>query len=171
MYCSGCGQPIVPGQPVCTRCGRPIVAAPPIPGLMLELDNYAGKVKALSIVWFIYGALALLVGLMGLAFTDAMMSGRFGPWMHGPFGPHGFPFFLGPPFMHLMWAFVLCRAGLALAAGWGLLHRTPWGRIVAIVAAFFSILKIPFGTALAIWTLVVLMGYRNSTLYDQLPEC
>ena len=35
-------------------------------------------------------------------------------------------------------------------------------------AAFLSILKIPIGTALAIWTLVTLLGYRNTTLYDQL---
>jgi hypothetical protein len=28
--------------------------------------------------------------------------------------------------------------------------------------------NIPFGTGLGIWTMVVLMGYRNSTLYDQL---
>jgi hypothetical protein len=48
------------------------------------------------------------------------------------------------------------------------MERAPWGRIVAIVAAVFSLLRFPFGTALGIWTLVVLLGYRNSTLYDQL---
>jgi hypothetical protein len=48
------------------------------------------------------------------------------------------------------------------------MERTQWGRIVASVAAFLIILKIPFGTALGIWTLVVLLGYRNTTLYDQL---
>lgn len=170
MYCSGCGQPLVLGQPVCSRCGRPVVAAPPIPGLMLELDNYANKVKTLSIVWFVYGGLSLVFGLMGLAFADAMFAGRF-PWMHGPWGPHGMPFFFGPAFFHFIWIFVLARSALSLAAGWGLLHRTSWGRVVAIVAAFFNLIKIPFGTALGIWTLVVLLGYRNTTLYDQLPEC
>jgi len=29
---------------------------------------------------------------------------------------------------------------------------------------------VPFGTALGIWTLVTLMGYRNQTLYEQLPQ-
>jgi hypothetical protein len=56
---------------------------------------------------------------------------------------------------------------MALVAGWGLWERTGWGRIVAIVAAFLNILKFPFGTALGIWTLVLLLGYRNSTLYQQ----
>jgi hypothetical protein len=40
--------------------------------------------------------------------------------------------------------------------------------MVAIIAAIFSLLKFPFGTALGIWTLVVLLGYQNSALYDQL---
>ena len=71
--------------------------------------------------------------------------------------------------LHFMWLFVVVRAGLAFAAAWGLMERTDWGRIIAIVAAFLCILKFPFGTALAIWTLVTLMGYRNSTLYEQLP--
>jgi hypothetical protein len=50
------------------------------------------------------------------------------------------------------------------------MERSEWGRIVAIVAAFLSILKFPFGTALGIWTLVMLLGYRNTTLYDQLER-
>jgi hypothetical protein len=63
---------------------------------------------------------------------------------------------------------LMLRSGLAFVAGWGLMERAPWGRVVAIVAAFLSILKIPFGTAIAIWTLVMLLGYRNTSLYDQL---
>ena len=39
---------------------------------------------------------------------------------------------------------------------------------MAIVAAVLSLLKFPFGTALGIWTLVVLLGYQNTTLYEQL---
>jgi hypothetical protein len=73
-----------------------------------------------------------------------------------------------PAFLHFAWVFLVLRAALALAAGWGLMERAPWGRIVAIVAAFLSLLRFPFGTALGIWTLVVLLGYRNSTLYEQL---
>jgi hypothetical protein len=70
--------------------------------------------------------------------------------------------------MRFAWVAMLVRAGLAAAAGWGLYERAPWGQIVAIVAAILCLLKFPFGTALGIWTLVVLLGYRNSTLYEQL---
>ena len=171
MYCSGCGQALAAGQIACSRCGRPTAASvPPIPGIQFELDSYAGKVRALSIVWFIYAGLSLLVGLLGLAFAGAAMSGRFGPFMHNPWmgGPFRHEWF-GPAFLHFAWAFIVVRAGLAMIAAWGLMERTQWGRVVAIVVAFFSILKFPFGTALAIWTLVTLLGYRNSTLYEQLP--
>jgi len=48
------------------------------------------------------------------------------------------------------------------------MEHAQWGRLLAIVAAIFCLLKFPFGTALGIWTLVMLLGYRNSTLYDQL---
>lgn len=70
--------------------------------------------------------------------------------------------------MHFIWIALLLRACLAVAAGWGLLEHTQWGRIVAIVAAILSLIRFPFGTALGIWTLIVLLGYRNSTLYEQL---
>ena len=168
MYCSGCGNTLVPGQAVCPNCGRPSVppVPPPYPGLALELNSYAGKVRALAIVWFIYGGLSLLMGWAGMAFADAFFSGRFHGWMNGPMPP----FWFGPGFIHFIWIIVAARSALALLAGWGLMQHTAWGRIIAIVAAFFCILKIPFGTALAIWTLVMLLGYRNSTLYDQLPE-
>jgi hypothetical protein len=170
MYCSGCGQVLVPGQAVCTQCGRPVAApAPTMPGLEFQLESYAGKVRALSVVWFIYAGFSLLTGIAGLAFANAFLGGRFGYWMHVPWTngpmPPGWPFSFA---LHFAWIYIVMRAGLALAAGWGLWERSQWGRILAIVAAFFCLLKFPFGTALGIWTLVVLMGYRNTTLYEQL---
>ena len=48
--------------------------------------------------------------------------------------------------------------------------RARWGRILGIVVAVLSLIKFPFGTALGIWTLVVLLGFQNSTLYEQLEQ-
>ena len=161
---SGVGPP---GQVQCPRCGRPqTVGVPPVPGFEFELNSYAGKVRALSIVWFIYAGITLLFSFLGMAFARAFMFNHFGPWGHwdGPVRPEWF----GPAFLHFVWVFVVARAVLLFAAGWGLIERAPWGRMVAIVAAFLSLIKFPFGTALAIWTLVMLMGYRNQRLYEQL---
>lgn len=178
MYCSGCGQALADGQAICAHCGRPTAAVPPpppppgppLPNLAFELANYANRLRALSTVWFIYGGLVLVTGFIGLSFANSFFNGGgFGPWAHGPWA-HDFPF--GPGFgsaiIHFAWIMMILRAALAFVAGWGLMEHAPWGRVVAIVAAFLSILKIPFGTAIAIWTLVTLLGYRNTTLYDQL---
>ena len=175
MYCSGCGLALAPGQAVCPKCGRPAampvppVPGPPMPGMEYLLHNYAGKVKMLGIFWLIYAGFSLLRGIIVVTFADALLSGRFGPWMHGPWpGNTLAPEFFGPWILHFALVFLLLRSVLALAAGWGLLEHAPWGRIVAIVAAIVNMIKLPFGTAIGIWTLVVLLGYRNSRLYDQL---
>jgi hypothetical protein len=140
-----------------------------VPNLAFEVANYANRIRALSTVWFIYGGLSLVLGIVGLTVANSFLNGG-GFWMHGPWSHGDFPF--GPAFgsgiLHFVWIMVILRSGLAFAAGWGLMERAPWGRVVAIVAAFLSILKIPLGTALAIWTLVMLLGYRNTSLYDQL---
>jgi hypothetical protein len=170
MFCSGCGQTLAPGQGLCPQCGRPAVApVPSVPGLGMQLEIYAGKVKALSIVWFIYAGLALVTGIVGLTVAREFMGGRFGWWMHGPWGRGRLPEeMFGPAILRFAWVMIVVRAGLACVAGWGLMEHAQWGRVVAIVAAFLCLLKFPFGTALGIWTLVVLMGYRNTTLYEQL---
>ncbi len=167
MFCSGCGQELAAGQAFCAHCGRPSAGViPPVPGLQFQLENYASKLKTLSIFWFVYAGLSLLLGIAGLTFAHAFLSNA--PWMHGPWAHSPVP----PNFLafaiHLAWELLVVRAVLGLAAGWGLMERAPWGRIVAIVAAILSLLKFPFGTALGIWTLVMLLGYRNSTLYEQL---
>ena len=166
MFCSSCGQALVAGQAVCPQCGRPLAApVPPIPNFAFQLQSYASRIRALSIVWFVYGGLSLVFGLVGLHFANGFFNGRFGPWGHGPFGPG----FLGPGFLHFMWAVVVVRAALALIAGWGLMERAPWGRVVAVVAAIVAMFHtFPLGIALGIWTLVTLLGYRNTVLYDQL---
>jgi hypothetical protein len=142
-------------------------AVPSVPGFQFQLESYAGKVKLLGIFWFVYAGLSLVLGFAGLAFAHAFFFGSpwiSGPWAHGPLPPEWF----GPAFLHLVWIALIVRSGLAVAAGWGLMEHAQWGRIVALVAAFLCLLKFPLGTALGIWTLVLLLGYRNSTLYDQL---
>lgn len=167
MYCSGCGQSLPLGQGFCPQCGRPVAAVvPPVPGMEFQQEGYACRVRALGIFWCIYAGLSLLLGTLGLAFAKAFFSHHFGNWGNGEWGDGQLWF--GPALIHFIWVVVVLRSGLALMAGWGLLQRTEWGRILAIISAFLSILKFPFGTALGIWTLVVLLGYRNSRLYEQL---
>jgi hypothetical protein len=169
MFCSTCGHALVPGQPVCQQCGRPVAIAPipPVPGFQFELTSYSSKLRALAVVWYIYGGLTIALGLIAMAVVDTWFSGRFHHWIRGPVPP----LWLGPAILHFAWLFTIARAVLALAAGWGLMERQPWGRVVAIISAVFAIIHFPpFGLALAIWTFVILVGYRNTTLYEHVAE-
>jgi predicted anti-sigma-YlaC factor YlaD len=165
MYCSACGQALVPGQPVCTQCGRPIAATIPlVPNLDFQIQTYASRIRALSIVWFIYGGLSLALGFIGMTAASTFLHGGWGQWGHS-YGPN---WWFAPAMLRFGWSLLIVRSALALIAGWGLMERTTWGRVVAIVAAIFSLIRIPIGTALGIWTLVTLLGYRNTTLYERL---
>jgi hypothetical protein len=165
MFCSGCGHALEVGQPVCPQCGRPVTpAAPPVPGYEFQLASYSNKVRTLGIFWIVYAGFSLIAGFVGLSFAKAFMAGGFEPWTHGSMPPT----WIFPAAIHFAWIFLVGRVVLCAVAGWGLMEHTEWGRIVAIVAAILCLIKIPFGTALGIATLVILLGYRNTTLYQQL---
>ncbi len=168
MYCSACGQAVMPGQAFCPQCGRPVTPAvppgAPVPNLAYQVESYRGKIRALAIVWFVYAGLSMLFGLAGLTFARHFLSRGFGPMMDGG---NPLPWFF-PMILRFVWIALVARTALAIAAGWGLMENAQWGRIVAIIAAILSLIKFPFGTAMGIWTLVVLLGYRNATLYEQL---
>jgi hypothetical protein len=169
MFCSGCGRELEAGQGLCTQCGRvtapltpPVVAAP---AFEYELARYASKIRVLGILWLVWAGLSLLMGIAGLSFLHAFFNGGFGPWAQNQ---HMFPDWFGAALIHFALTMVILRAVVCAVAAWGLLERTQWGRIMAIIASVICMLKIPFGTALGIATLVILLGYRNSTLYDSL---
>ena len=53
--------------------------------------------------------------------------------------------------------FWVAIAGIGVVAGWGLLERRPWARMLTIVLGCFGLLEVPFGTVLGIYTLWVLL--------------
>lgn len=169
MFCSGCGHELEAGQATCTQCGwvAPPIAPPvvPAPGFALELERYAGKIRILGILWLVFGGLSLLAGLAALHLAHNLFSGGFGPWEQYQ---HMFPDWFLRAAIHFVLATIILRAIVCAIAGWGLLERTQWGRIMAIIAAVICMLKFPFGTAIGIATLVILLGCRNSALYDNL---
>jgi len=69
-------------------------------------------------------------------------------------------------FLKFAWMALALRFGLALAAGLGLMQKSPWGRWVAIVAGCLALIHLPLGTALGIWTLVVLCSAPNAAGYE-----
>jgi len=131
------------------------------------LAGYASKIRVLGILWLVYAGVSLIAGTVGLAFAHAALSGGFGPWTHGP-GPLSHMDFF-PGLLRFAWFFMVGHSVLSAVAGWGLLERTQWGRIVAIVASILNLFHFfPFGLALGIATLIILIGQRNWLLYDEL---
>jgi len=50
-------------------------------------------------------------------------------------------------------------------AGWGLMERRPWARVLAIVLGVLALFKVPVGTALGIYTLWVLAPATSEAEY------
>jgi hypothetical protein len=64
----------------------------------------------------------------------------------------------------------MAAAALAFLTGFALLNRKSWGRTLAIVAGVLSLIKIPIGTALGIYTLWVLAPGHSGVEYDAMAD-
>jgi hypothetical protein len=161
MFCERCGNKLVEGQRFCSSCGKPV-------GISVVPLERQGKVQRniqiLAILWLVAGALNLFFGF-GM-FTFGHMFANLG--LHFDGVPNFAPFVRS--IMSFVGGFVVIKALLAIATGLGLLQRESWARPLAIVMSFFELLHIPFGTALGIYTLVVLLPTEASVEYDQLAK-
>ena len=54
-------------------------------------------------------------------------------------------------------------------AGWGLLTRKPWGRVLGIVVAILDLFNIPIGTAFGIYALWVLSDPEAEAYFGKSP--
>jgi hypothetical protein len=63
----------------------------------------------------------------------------------------------------------LIFAVLGVGAGWGLLQREGWARPAAIALGILNLFDPPFGTALGIYTLWVLLPAESEREYRELP--
>jgi hypothetical protein len=67
----------------------------------------------------------------------------------------------------------LLISGFAIAgviAGWGLMARYPWARMLAIILGCISLIHFPLGTALGIYTLWVLVPEDAGAEYQSLAR-
>jgi hypothetical protein len=165
MYCSACGQLNSPNATICSQCGRAIHAgAPGTPTPMPVVnDRVERHIQTVSILWLVYA----LLGVIGWFIAIPILSGIFGTSHphHRIFPFMGFGF---PALIPFITGIVLFRAGLQLLTGIALLMRVRWGRILAIVVSILTLLKIPLGTALGIYTLWVLLPGESGYAYDRL---
>jgi len=142
MFCDRCGANLQGPVTFCPHCGRQFSAAP----LQAPAVNrLAAHARSLAIVWLVYSALRVLPGIFLRSFSNWAL----------PFDGIG-PVFVGGV-LHAVSGFLIIGGIVGLIAGWGLYERRHWARMLAIVLAFLNLLHFPLGTAVAIYTLWVLM--------------
>jgi len=77
-----------------------------------------------------------------------------------------------PAFLHPLLTGIACfiavKAGASLIAGIGLLERQSWARPLVLVMAFIALFSIPFGTALGVYTMWVLLPSNSEREYEAL---
>jgi hypothetical protein len=148
---------------------QPMYVQPPMP---MYLPRVQRNLQTLGILWCGLGVYRVISGLIGIIFLRAFTTHNFGndSWMFGGRFHGAFP----PMWMAGLWPMIafatIFAAGLALVAGYGLLNRRPWGRIVAIIAAILALIKFPLGTALGIYTLWVLAPGASGLEYDAIAD-
>lgn len=178
MYCDGCGAAFNEGAGYCTSCGKQIKAgtaktaqAAATAAALPQQNTAEGRVRRnlnlLAGLWIAAGLLRLLA-FGGLLVFRSLFFGSGWDW----FGSGGWPFWgsMGlKPFLigGLLagGAMLAIFAAAYLVLAWGLLERQPWARILGIVLGFLILLRIPFGTALGIYTLWVLLPEGSGREY------
>ena len=156
MFCDRCGTRLNDTQTFCMSCGK---AAGTVP-LMPARGRIGGHIRLLGILWLALSAFRLLPGLLLMAM-----------FRHGTFDflPPDVPFFVH----HIIrgaGVMILASAITGILAGWGLLDRQPWARMLAIVLGCFNLIDMPFGTALGVYTLWVLLPAKSEEEYRQIAK-
>lgn len=153
MFCNSCGTQLSESATFCSKCGKPAGATP----LMPRQGRIAGHVRLLGILWLAISAFRLIPGLFLVAFAGVNLF------------PPEVPAFVQALLPALGMVFLIC-AGIGIAIGWGLLARQPWARMLTIVFGAISLVDIPFGTALGIYTLWVLLPAESEQEYRNMSQ-
>jgi hypothetical protein len=116
-----------------------------------------GHTKVLGVLWIIYGVLGILMGLLvlGLLFGISYLP-----------EDHESPFILR--------TVAVAGGGLIallsvpeVIAGFALLNFREWGRILALIVAVLNVIWFPFGTALSIYTFVILLNTETTAMFKK----
>ncbi len=126
----------------------------------------AQHVKILGILHIIYAGLVVLAGIVVLV----VMGGIAGIISTTDTSPDSQ---VAPPILGLIgigvFVLLLVLSLPGIIGGFGLLQFKAWARILVIVLSVFELISIPFGTALGIYGLWVLLNRDAERLFETRP--
>jgi len=170
MYCDKCGTPLTPGAQFCSSCGKAAGAAPVVAGAVAQpvsdgrvqrhIQLVASLWLATGILRFVEVGWILLVGRMLPFFTGWGNGVRFA----------NFPFDFLAFGMYSIGGMLALFGVAHLVLAWGLFQREPWARTLGLVLGFLALLRPPFGTALGIYTIWVLLPQQSGHEYERLSR-
>jgi len=155
MFCDACGTALYSEQAFCGKCGKEvrqgISVAYPRPSRVKE------HVRLLGILWLAYSAFHVFGGIVLRIVANTIFARpEFGA-SHGSVFIHSL--------LGVISTLLLLKAVVRIIAGWGLLQRESWGRVLALIVAFVSLVNVPIGTALGVYTLWVLLPAESEREY------
>jgi hypothetical protein len=162
MFCNRCGAQLQPDFNLCPKCGAPVgtasVGHPPIAVSHGRLQRH---LRVLGILWIVVGVLWIIPSLvlMGLSHSPHIM-----------IGDEMFSRSFMPPVLFSLGSVFLVVAAGGILVGWGLINHERWARMTAIVLGIVALLHPPFGTALGIYTLWVLLPTNCATEYERMSQ-
>jgi hypothetical protein len=113
-------------------------------------------INLIGILWIVMGGLALLLGFIGFVVL-------FGVSFIPNVDPE-VPFILRT--IGSVAVFFFALIGLPkIIAGIGLLKKKEWGRILTLIVSFISLLNFPLGTALGVYSIVILVKEEAIQLF------
>jgi hypothetical protein len=132
----------------------------------LRRSRVRDHVRLVGILWMAYSALHVVAGVAVLVVAQVV----FGRAIHISNGPPPEVTVWLRPLLSVIGWLILAKAAAGFFAGWGLLKREEWARVVALVVGFIALLNVPIGTALGIYTLWVLLPTRSDDEYKALAR-
>ncbi len=164
MFCDQCGGQLQAGDARCGRCGKTVLGL-----IELRRSRVREHVRLVGILWMAYSALHVVAGVALLIVAQVIFGGPNGGF-HIPNGPPPEVTIWLRPLLSLIGWLILAKAAAGFFAGWGLLRREEWARVVALVVGFIALLNVPIGTALGIYTLWVLLPTQSDEEYKALTQ-
>lgn len=157
LFCNRCGTELQPDFNLCPKCGAAVVTAP----VVLGPTKLQRHLRILGILWIVVGVLWIVPSLVLMGMSHAS---------HIVIGDEIFTRHFMPPLMFSLGSVFLIIAAGGILVGWGLMNHERWARLTAIVIGVLAIFHPPFGTALGIYTLWVLLPTDAAAEYDRMSH-